>query len=205
MKQTIYTLSMAFLLIASLSSCDPKKALEEKLEEVVANEIMENAGIDGENITNVQPKGTFKVNYDGSELLNTEDAIASTQFTSELMAFAVRNNNANISLMAGLSLDPTKLKNTPLSVEMVQGSNREKKDNFTFMATIGGQMYVMKEGTVTVENFSKEKLVMKIEGKGGLNSGDTHNGKGLKDMSVEVSCENPSYVFIGVKKEEVLP
>jgi hypothetical protein len=192
-------------LTLSIFGCNPKKAMEDKMGEVIGEKILESAGMESENLAKAgKQKNTISINYDGSELASSENGIASIQVTKNMTAMTFGDTGKGFNALIGLSMNPEKLKSIPLGIEYIKGSNPDKKDTFTFTLIMKGGMYVINEGVITIEEFSKTRFAMSINGKGGPNTADTHNGVDLKDFKVEITSENPVYLFMGVKKEEIL-
>ncbi|WP_375558714.1 hypothetical protein ACE193_13280 [Bernardetia sp. OM2101] len=215
MKTQILNCFFLTFFILTFAACNPKKALEDKINETIAEEIV-SAGL-----------GT---DVETSNISNTENASAKVDITMDGKSLDFENAKPVFNIAAGSNdevivainlVQETEGKQRTLQLgisgkkELLKQSltaNFENKTsdgkvvpifNIMTITDNGIKMSTVKKGTFKVVEFSDEKVVLEIDAEGGENNAETHEGKNLVPVKGTIICENPVMTFMGVKKEEV--
>ncbi len=201
--------------IVSFSSCNPKKALEDKINETIAEKIVGAAtGVDVEtsNMTNAD-KATAQIDIkvDGNSISykNIKPIFTIAKGNNEDMTFALsfveEGDNAQRSIQIGL-LGQKNLFKTPLSATITT-EDKENQVKATFMimdlSESGIQMTMATSGTVKVVSYSDTEVILEIDAQGGENIAETHEGKNLKSIKGRIVCKYPMATYMGLEKGDI--
>jgi hypothetical protein len=213
MKTNLLSCFILCFFVLTFTSCNPKKALEDKINETIAEEIAGAAmGTDVEtsNITNAD-KATAQigVTVDGNSL-NFEKAQPIFNIVKGndgiTMAFTLTETkeNAQNSIQIGIIGKPELFK-SPLTAQITtEDKENELKASFNIMYLNedGIRMVMTKSGTLKVVSFSDDEVVLEIDAMGG-ETADVAEDKNLKPIKGKIVCKSPLMTFIGLKKEEI--
>ncbi|AFM04054.1 hypothetical protein Fleli_1640 [Bernardetia litoralis DSM 6794] len=197
--------------ILSFSSCNPKKAIEEKIAKEMAGAML-GTDVDMSNIDESK-ESSVKVDMtmDGKTLdfSNPKSVfnIASGSNDEVIVAINIiqETNGKQRTLQLGVSGKKSLLK-LPLTANFEDVTEDGKVAPIFNIMTIsdnGMKISVAKKGTFKVIGFSDKKVVFEIDAEGGDNTAETHDGKNLVPIKGTIICENPIMTFIGVKKDEI--
>ena len=211
MKTQFLTYFVLSFFILAFVSCNPKKAIEERIAKEMAGAMLgtdvetsnlsnaENASVeidmkmDGKDIGFEESKPVFNIAA-GSD----DQVIVAINFTQEL-------EGKQHTLQLGVNGKKELLK-TPLTANFEDVTGEGKVVPIFNIMTItdnGMEMSTVKKGTFKVVEFSDEKVVIEIDAEGGKNTAETHEGKNLIPIKGTIVCKNPIMTFMGVKKEEI--
>ncbi|WP_291721240.1 hypothetical protein [Bernardetia sp.] len=215
MKTQIINFFVLALFMAAFSSCNPKKAIEDKINETIAEEVtgaMLGTDVETSNISNAD-KATAKIDVtmDGKKL-DFKDAkpifnIANDSKDKVIVAINLvqEKDGQQHTLQLGFNGKKSMLK-APMTANFEDTNSDEKVAPLFNLMTIsdaGMKISVVKKGTLKVVEFSDEKVVLEIDAEGGENNVETHEGKNLVPIKGTIVCENPMMTYIGVKKGEI--
>lgn len=199
--------------IVSFSSCNPKKALEDKINETIAEKVVGAAmGTDVEtsNLTNAEKASSqIGVTIDGNSL-DIKNAIPAFNIVksnnSIIMAMTITEtkDNAQNAIQISISGNPELFK-MPLTSEITnEDKENQLKANFNvmYLTENGIRMVMTKSGTLKVVSFSDDEVVFEVDAMGG-ETADLTDDKNLKSVKGKIVCKSPVMTFIGVKKEDI--
>lgn len=215
MKTNLLSCFILAFFILSFSSCNPKKAIEDKINETIAEEIVGAAmgtDIETSNLTNADKAtaqidlqvGTTTLTYKNAKPIftiakgNNEEVTASLSLVEE-------GENAQRTIQIGL-LGKKELFKTPLVANITtKDEEGQVKAIFSIidMNESGMNLIMTKSGTLKVVSFSENEVVFEIDAEGGENNAETHEGKNLKSIKGKIICKNPMATYMGLKKEEI--
>lgn len=215
MKTNFLSYFILAFCILSFPSCNSKKALEDKINETIAEKVVSTAmGTDVEtsNLTNADKAiAEIDIKIDGTTLRykNAKPIFTIAKGNNEDITCALslveEGDNTQRSIQIGL-LGQKNLFKTPLSANITT-EDKENQVKATFMvmdvSESGIQMTMATSGTVKVVSFSDTEVILEIEAQGGENSAETHEGKNLKPIKGRIVCKNPMATYMGLKKEEI--
>lgn len=214
MKTTLLSYFILSFSIFAFSSCNPKKALEDKINETIAEKVVGTAmGTDVEtsNITNAD-KATAQigVTIDGNAL-NFEEAkpifniVKGDKDITMALTISETKENAQNAIQIGIIGKPETFKlplTAPITSDDVE-NQAKAQFNIVYINDKGMEMKVTKSGTLKVVSFSDEEVVFELDAMGGENNVDTHEGKNLVPIKGKIVCKNPVMTFMGLKKDEI--
>ena len=215
MKTQIINFFVLALFMAAFSSCNPKKAIEDKINETIAEEVagaMLGTDVESSNLSNAD-KATAKIDVtmDGKSLgfENTKPIFQIANDSKDKAIVAMNFMKEKDGQQHNLQLGFTGKKNmikVPMTVNFEDTNSDEKVAPILTIMTMsdeGMKISVVKKGTLKVVEFSDEKVVLEIDAEGGENNAETHEGKNLVPIKGTIVCENPMMTYIGVKKDEI--
>lgn len=213
MKTNLLSCLILAFFIFTFSSCNPKKALEDKINETIAEEIVGAAmGTDVEtsNITNAD-KATAQigVTVDGNSLDITKatpvfNIVKSNNDVMMAITITETKDNAQNAIQISVSGKPELFK-MPLTSEITtEDKENQLKASFNvmYLTENGVRMIMTKSGTLKVVSFSDEEVVFEIDAMGG-ETADVAEDKNLKAIKGKIVCKTPLMTFIGLKKEDL--
>jgi len=215
MKTQILSYFILSFCVLSFTSCNPKKALEDKINETIAEKMVGAAmGTDVEtsNMSNAEnASAKVDITMDGKSLdfENTKPIVNIAAGSDDEVIVAINivqeTDGKQRTLQLGISGKKDLLK-IPLTANFEDATEKGKVVPIFNIMTItdnGIKMSTVKKGTFKVVEFSDEKVVFEIVAEGGENNVETHEGKNLVPVKGTIVCKNPVMTFIGVKKEEI--
>ncbi|PIY09767.1 MAG: hypothetical protein COZ18_07335 [Flexibacter sp. CG_4_10_14_3_um_filter_32_15] len=215
MKTQILSYFILSFCVLSFTSCNPKKALEDKINETIAEKMVGAAmGTDVEtsNMSNAEnASAKVDITMDGKSLdfENTKPIVNIAAGSDDEVIVAINivqeTDGKQRTLQLGISGKKDLLK-IPLTANFEDATEKGKVVPIFNIMTItdnGIKMSTVKKGTFKVVEFSDEKVVFEIDAEGGENNVETHEGKNLVPVKGTIVCKNPVMTFIGVKKEEI--
>jgi hypothetical protein len=211
MKTNLLSCFILSFFIISFSSCNPKKALEDKLNETIAEKAIGAAmGTDVEtsNTTNADKAiSEIDLKVDGTAITyknakpiftiakgNNEDITCSISLVEE-------GDNAQRTIQIGL-LGQKNLFKTPLTAPITtKDEANQVKAIFSIMnlSESGMEMKMTNSGTIKVISFSDEEVVFEIDAKGE----ELNESKTPFSIKGKIVCKNPMATYMGLKKEEI--
>ncbi len=214
MKTQFLSCFILSFFVLTFTSCNPKKALEDKINETIAEEIagaVMGTNVETSNITNAD-KATAQigVTVDGNSL-NFEKAqpifniVKGNDGITMVFTLTETKENAQNSIQIGIIGKPELFK-SPLTAQITtEDKENELKASFNIMYLNedGFKMVVTKSGTLKVVSFSDDEVILEIDAMGGENNVETVEGKNLKPIKGKIVCKSPLMTFIGLKKEEI--
>lgn len=203
-----------------LSSCNPKKAIEDKIAKEVAGAML---GTDVD-ISNVDESKESSVKVDlknGSQSINFTTKRPTFQIMKDnkgeiIIAASIGKEAENkqekgYSMLFGITGDASLMKGAK-SIEF--GEKEEGKLTASLITTTlgteqeakAGNMFgeptMIETGTLKLVEFSEEKIIFEIDAKAkNLSMKEGENEE--NSFTGTITCENPAITFIGIKKEEV--
>ncbi len=215
MKTQLFPYFVLTFFILVFASCNPKKALEDKINETIAEEVagaILGTDVETSNISNIEKStAMIDINIDGQKIDFQKSKpifnIVSDSKDNIILALTLvgEKNNKQYSLQFGINAQKELLK-----LPLVANFGDSQKDgkvaplfNITALKDKKMGIITVVEGTMKVVEFSDEKVVFEIDAKGGKNNVETHEGKNLFPIKGKIVCKNPVMTLIGVKKEEI--
>ena len=224
MKTQFLTYSVVSLFILTLVSCNPKKYVEDKINETIAEELAGAAmGTDVEtsNLSNAEnSSGQLDLTVDGKSMSNkikqpafqiTSNGKDSKDVLIASMLAAQTEDGKGNAIQFGISGDKSALKESMVINFEDVGKEGKVAPTLQIITTgeatdsnpMGMQITVVKTGTLKVVSFSDEEVKFEIDAMGGANTAETHDGKNLVPIKGTIVCKNPVMTFMGVKKAEI--
>ncbi len=215
MKTNLLSCFILSFFILSFSSCNPKKALEDKINETIAEEIVSaglGTNVETSNLTNAE-KATSEVDLKvGGTAITYKNAkpiftIAKGNNEDITCSLSLMEEGDNIQRTIQIALLGQKdLFKTPLTGSITtEDKEGQVKALFSIVdiSESGMNMTMAKSGTVKVVSFSDTEVIIEIDAEGGENTAETHEGKNLKSIKGRIVCKNPMATYMGLKKEEI--
>ena len=214
MKTKILTYSVLSFFILAFASCNPKKAIEDKINETIAEKVagtMLGTDVESSNLSNAE-KATAKIDVkmDGNPIgfenvkpiLNIagggdDKAVVAINFVQE-------TEGQQQTIQIGFSGKKDLFK-VPMTANFGDSQDDKVAPMFNIMmiSDAGMKIQTITKGTLKVVEFSEDKVVLEIDAEGGENNLDTHEGKNLVPVKGTIVCESPMTTYIGIKKEEI--
>lgn len=215
MKIQIINFFVLAFFMATFSSCNPKKYVEDKINETIAEEVtgaMLGTDVETSNLSNAD-KATAKIDVTmNGKKIGFENAkpvfhIANDSKDKVVVAinFMQEKDGQQHNLQLGFTGKKSMMK-APMTINFEDTNSDEKvAPIFTIMTMddTGMKMSIVKKGTLKVVEFSDEKVLLEIDAEGGENNVDTHDGKNLVPVKGTIICKNPMMTYMGVKKDEI--
>ena len=213
MKTNLLSCFILSFIILSFSSCNPKKALEDKVNETIAEEIAGAAmGTDVEtsNMTNAdKAKAEVDVKLNGTSI-GFENSMPNFIITksndgklSFLCTLTEKTENENLHRTLNISYHGQKtLFTLPLTATITTRDEENKIKASFFITNLSEKGIEMKNtnaGTVKLISFSDEEVVFEIDAKGE----EMNESKTPFSLVGKIVCKNPIMTFMGLKKDEI--
>jgi len=211
MKTNLLSCFILSFFILSFSSCNPKKAIEDKISETIAEKMagtMLGTDVETSNLTNAEnAKAEVDIKVDGKSITyknakpiftiakgNNEDINCSLSLVEE-------GDNTTRTIQIGL-LGQKNLFKTPLTANInTQDEEGQVKASFSIVdfSESGMSAMMTKSGTIKVVSFSDEEVIFEIDAKGE----EMNESKTPFSITGKIVCKNPMATYIGLKKEEI--
>ncbi len=225
MKTQFLVYPVLSFFILTLVSCNPKKYVEDKINETIAEEItgaMIGTDVETSNISDTEKAtGQVDLTIDGKHLnskinqpvfqIASGGGKESEKVVIATMLSMQTQDEKESGLQFGISGNKSQLKTSMVINFEDVGKDDKVSPTLQIITTgkatdtnpMGMQIIVVKTGTLKVLSFSDEEVKFEIDAMGGPNTAETHEGKNLVPIKGTITCKYPVMTFMGVKKDEI--